>query len=72
MRTKSDPLIRKLIEKLEDPSPAVRRNAAGALRLHGARAAEAIPALMPLLDDPDRIVQREAERALEQLRRAAA
>ncbi|MFW6124595.1 MAG: HEAT repeat domain-containing protein [Pirellulales bacterium] len=72
MNTKTDPLIGKLIEKLGDSRPSVRRNAAGALRLHGRRAASAVPMLRSLLDDPDPVVRREAERALENLRRPAA
>jgi len=72
MSTLRDPLIRKLVEKLSDPDAITRRNAAGALRLHGARAVGAIPALTPLLEDNDPRVRNEAERALEQLRTAAA
>lgn len=65
-------MIRKLVEKLGDPDPITRRNAAGALRMHGARAVAAIPALTPLLTDADPRVRHEAERALDQLRVAAA
>ena len=65
-------LIHKLIEKLSDADPVNRRNAAGALRLHGRRAVEAIPALTTLLDDEDSSVRREAERALARLRSVAA
>ena len=68
----SDPLIQKLIEKLTDPDPSNRRNAAGALRLHGARAVEAIPALTTLLEDHDPRVRFEAEQAVERLRMIAA
>ncbi len=67
-----DPLIRKLVEKLSDPDPITRRNAAGALRLHGARAVAAIPALTTLLADADPRVRHEAERAVDQLRMVAA
>jgi HEAT repeat protein len=66
-----DLLIRKLIEKLNDADPRTRRNAAGALRLHGARAVGAIPALAGLLEDKDSKVRYEAERALDQLRAIA-
>jgi len=72
MTQKIDPLIARLIERLSDPDASVRRNAAGALRLHGARAVAAARALQRLLDDQDPIVRREAARALDQLRRVAA
>ncbi|MFZ5833248.1 MAG: HEAT repeat domain-containing protein [Planctomycetota bacterium] len=62
-----DLLIRKLIEKLADTDPLTRRNAAGALRMHGLRAAEALPALSELLSDCDLRVRREAEMAVDQL-----
>ena len=68
----TDPLIQKLIDKLTDDDPRVRRNAAGALRLHGRRAVAAVPALETLLLDADMAVRREAERALDRLRTAAA
>ena len=67
-----DRLIQKLIEKLSDSDPITRRNAAGALRLHGSRAVPAIPALIRILDDEDPRVREEAERALTRLRAAAA
>jgi HEAT repeat protein len=67
-----DRLIGKLIEKLGDEDPITRRNAAGALRLHGHRAVPAIPALVRLLDDEDFRVRQEVERALARLRAAAA
>lgn len=72
MSERPDPLIWKLIEKLKDRDPAIRRNAAGALRLHGTRAAAAIPALAELLTDEDPRVRGEAERALDRLRTVAA
>lgn len=72
MPTTQDLLIEKLIEKLRDRDPRVRRNAAGALRLHGSRAVGAIPALAALLDDADSRVRCEAERALDRLRSLAA
>lgn len=65
-----DRLILKLIEKLKDTDPVVRRNAAGALRLQGMRALDAIPALFELLEDQDPRVRREAERALDHLHAA--
>jgi HEAT repeat protein len=72
MSPQPDLLIYKLIEKLGDDDPRTRRNAAGALRLHGARAVIAIPALSGLLDDSDPRVRQEAELALDRLRWAAA
>jgi len=68
-----DPLIQKLIDLLDDDDdPRTRRNAAGALRLHGRRAIAAVPALEPLLRDQDPAVRGEAERALARLRTSAA
>jgi HEAT repeat protein len=61
----SDLLITKLIEKLTDPDPRVRRNATGALRMQGAKARLAVPAIQPLLADSDPVVRREAEQTLE-------
>ena len=72
MTAKADPLIGKLIEKLEHEDPLIRRNAAGALRFHGVRAAGAIAALTARLNDEDAGVRAEAERALDRLRTAAA
>lgn len=60
-------LVRKLIEKLSDKDPRVRRNATGALRMQGLKAAVAVPAISRLLNDEDPRVRREAERAIEQL-----
>jgi len=72
MPNQLDLLIQKLIAKLKDEDPVIRRNAAGALRLHGARASVAIPELAKLLKDDDPKVRGEALRALERLRGAAA
>ena len=72
MLKQPDPLIQKLIARLRDGDPATRRNAAGALRLHGGRATVAIPELARLLTDEDPAVQAEAQRALDRLRTAAA
>ena len=66
-----DPLIEKLMARIHDPDPLVRRNAVGALRLHGLRAAAAIPALRQLANDEDRRVRAEVRRALNRLRNAA-
>ena len=65
-------LILRLIKRLGDENPVIRRNAAGALRLHGYQAAEAVPALRRLLDDDDCCVRAEARRALDRLRNPAA
>ena len=70
--TQSDLLIRRLIRRLGDRDPVTRRNAAAALRLHGARAVPAIPALRALLSDEDLRVREEAKRALARLRTEAA
>ena len=72
MRKQPDPLIQKLIVRLRDEDPVTRRNAAGALRLHGGRAADAVPELVRLLSDKDPAVQAEAQRALNRLRTPAA
>ncbi len=70
--TQPDPLILKLIDKLRDSDPVIRRNAAGALRLQGSRAIAAIAALSALLSDQDIRVRNEAERAIDHLRLVAA
>lgn len=67
MRESVDLLITKLIERLSYADPITRRNAAGALRLHGDRATPAIPALQRLLDDENKSVRQEAKRALDRL-----
>jgi len=70
MSTHDDPLIQKLIEKLRDVDPRTRRNAAGALRMLGQRAAIAASALAALLADDNPMVRQEAQRALDHLRMA--
>ncbi len=72
MFKKPDLLILKLMEKLGDTDPVVRRNAAGALRLQGSRAVAALEALAVLLSDQDIRVRNEAERAIDHLRLVAA
>lgn len=72
MAKQPDLLILKLMEKLHDSDPLIRRNAAGALRLQGSRAVAAIPALSTLLGDMDVRVRNEAERAIDHLRLVAA
>jgi len=67
VRVERDLLIERLIERLQDEAAITRRNAAGALRLHGRRARPAVPALERLLDDPSPMVRTEARRALEHL-----
>ena len=72
MLDQSDSLIEKLTAQLRDQNPVTRRNAAGALRLHGQRAIGAIDELRGLLGDEDATVRTEAQRALDRLRRVAA
>jgi HEAT repeat protein len=72
MSSQHDLLISKLIQKLSDADPIIRRNAAGALRLQGSRAISALPALTVLLNDQDSRVRDEAERAIDHLRLTAA
>ena len=72
MAEQADPLIDKLVRRLHDVDPTVRRNAVGSLRLHGERAVCAIPELSRLLADEDAKVRAEVQRALYRLRRAAA
>jgi HEAT repeat protein len=67
MIDKPDLLVVKLMEKLGDPDPRIRRNATGALRMQGSKACAAVPAIQPLLGDSDPSVRREAERTLETL-----
>jgi HEAT repeat protein len=62
-----DPLIERLIYKLNEADPVVRRNALGALRLNGPRAAPAIPLIARMLEDADPTVRGEAELALRRL-----
>jgi HEAT repeat protein len=68
MTVQPDLLVLKLMEKLKDANPITRRNAAGALRLQGARAVPALPAITALLTDQDSRVRNEAERAVAHLR----
>jgi len=67
-----DSLIAKLVCQLHDDDPVARRNAAGALRLHGERAVCTISELNELLADEDAKVRAEAQKALDRLRQAAA
>lgn len=71
MADRMDSLIEKLVNQLQDPDPLVRRNAVGALRLNGARAQSAAPALAVLLSDTDPGIRTEARRALARVRPAA-
>ena len=72
MSDSTDLLIAKLVHRLRDVDPVVRRNAAGALRLHGERASCAEEDLAQLVNDKDPRVRAEAERALSRLRESAA
>lgn len=72
MPGQNDPLISRLVAQLQHQDPITRRNAVGALRLNGPRAAPAIPELVRLLGDEDPRVRAEARRALDRLRSAAA
>jgi len=70
MTTSREPdlLVRKLIEKLSDKDPRIRRNATGALRMQGEKATVAVPAILRLLNDEDPRVRREAQQAIDELR----
>ena len=71
--SQEDRLILKLVHGLYAPDWITRKNAVGALRLHGVRAAGTIPAISQLLDrECDPHVQAEAQRALELLRQYVA
>jgi HEAT repeat protein len=72
MVDRPDNLIDRLVQRLRDADPVVRRNAAGALRLHGERAVDAISELSGLLSDENDKVRAEAQKALYRLRRAVA
>jgi HEAT repeat protein len=68
MAGQPDLLVLKLMEKLADRDPRIRRNATGALRMQGTKAVPAIAAISRLTEDEDPCVRREAERTLEALR----
>jgi hypothetical protein len=68
MPVQPDLLVLKLMEKLADRDPRIRRNATGALRMQGPKAVHALAAISRLTDDEDVGVRREAERTLEALR----
>lgn len=72
MNHPQDPLIAKLIARLNAPDPTARRNAVAALRFHGQRAIGALPYLTGLAEDADPRVRSEAARALRVLSSAAA
>ena len=63
MQTETE--IQKLIDLLKDPSWVVRSNAADALGDLGAK--EAIPYLIPLLNDPDNYICISVKQALDEL-----
>jgi HEAT repeat protein len=68
MPAQPDLLVLKLMEKLSDRDPRIRRNATGALRMQGYKATPALPAISRLMQDEDPWVRREAERTLDELR----
>ncbi len=73
MANQDNGLILKLVQGLNAPNQLTRKNAVGALRLHGKGAAVAIPAITKLLDhESDPQVQAEARRALQTLQRYVA
>ncbi len=73
MANQDDGLIVKLVQGLAAPDQMTRKNAVGALRLHGRRAAGTIPAIARLLNhERDPQVQAEAQRALAHLRQYVA
>jgi HEAT repeats len=73
MANQNNELIIKLVQELNAPNQMARKNAIGALRLHGKRATTAIPAIAQLLDrEADPQVKAEAQRALQSLRRYVA
>ena len=73
MPSQDDRLIVKLVQGLSAPDQTTRKNAVGALRLHGPRAAGSIPAISELLaHESDPQVQAEAQRALAHLRQYVA
>ena len=73
MTSQDDGLIVKLVQGLNAPDQMTRKNAVGALRLHGKRAAGTIPAIAQLLDrERDPQVQAEAQRALQHLQQYVA
>ena len=73
MTSQDDGLIIKLVQGLNAPDQMTRKNAVGALRLHGQRAASTIPAIARLLDrESDPQVQAEAQRALQHLQQYVA
>jgi hypothetical protein len=73
MMSHDDGLIIKLLQGLNAPDEMTRKNAVGALRLHGQRAAGTIPAIAQLLArERDPQVQAEAQRALAHLQQYVA
>lgn len=67
-----DPLIHRLVTRLDEADAITRRNALGSLRLNGPRAAQAAQAITRMLCDMDPAVRAEAERVLRLLDRHAA
>ncbi len=67
-----DARIEKLVHLLNSDNPAVRRNAAGSLRLNRERACEALPALLIHLKDDDPEVRAEVRRAVDAIETVSA
>lgn len=65
------PAVSALNDAIRDPDPDVRRSAASALGRIGAPAEDAVPELIPLLDDQSAAVRAEAARALGRIGTAA-
>lgn len=73
MTSDEDRLILRLVQGLTAPDQTTRKNAVGALRLHGERAAGTIPEIVQLLGrEHDPLVQAEAQRALAHLQQYVA
>jgi hypothetical protein len=73
MTNPDDRLILRLVNGLNAPDRATRKNSVGALRLHGERATVALPAITELLShEQDPQVQAEARRAIQQLQQYVA
>lgn len=62
-----EPAVPELVRMLQDPDPALRRQAADVLARIGPRAGAAVPQLTLALDDADPQVRRSAARALGQI-----
>lgn len=72
MTQRPDPLREKCIQRLHDPAPVVRRNAAAALRRHRPRAIAADAELHNALDDEDAPVRADVQHVLQRICQVAA